>query len=46
MADSLGREDIISGLRDLVGELHAAGEVAGIRLAQLEQAINGVSREP
>ena len=32
MADSLGREDIISGLRDLVGELHAAGEAAGIRL--------------
>lgn len=32
MADALDREDIISSLRDLVGELHAAGEVAGIRL--------------
>jgi hypothetical protein len=29
---SLDRDDIISGLRDLVSELHAAGEVAGIRL--------------
>lgn len=46
MADSLGREDIISGLRDLVGELHAAGEVAGIRLAQLEHAIKRGLREP
>lgn len=32
MGDSLDRDDIISGLRDLVGELHTAGEVAGIRL--------------
>ena len=32
MADALNRDDIISGLRDLVTELHAAGEVAGIRL--------------
>lgn len=32
MADALDREDIISGLRDLVRELHAADEVAGIRL--------------
>ncbi len=32
MADALNRDDIVSGLRDLVGELHAAGEVAGIRL--------------
>lgn len=32
MGDSLDRDDIISGLRDLVDELHTAGEVAGIRL--------------
>ncbi len=32
MADALDRDDIITGLRELVGELHAAGEVAGIRL--------------
>lgn len=32
MADALDRDDIISGLRDLVAELHAADEVAGIRL--------------
>lgn len=32
MGDALDRDDIISGLRDLVSELHAAGEVAGIRL--------------
>lgn len=32
MADALDRGDIISGLRELVAELHAAGEVAGIRL--------------
>lgn len=32
MGDALDREDIISGLRDLVYELHATGEVAGIRL--------------
>ncbi|MFB8188178.1 hypothetical protein ACFC14_02565 [Microbacterium sp. NPDC055988] len=32
MADALGRDDILSGLRELVGELHAAGETAGIRL--------------
>lgn len=32
MADSLDRDDILSGLRDLIAELHSAGEVAGIRL--------------
>ncbi|MCM3780527.1 hypothetical protein [Microbacterium hydrocarbonoxydans] len=32
MADSLTRADIVDGLRDLVAELHASGEVAGIRL--------------
>lgn len=32
MATSLGRDDIISGLRELVEELRSAGEVAGIRL--------------
>jgi hypothetical protein len=32
MADALNRDDILSGLRDLTTELHAAGEVAGIRL--------------
>ena len=32
MADSLDREDIIAGLRDLITELRSAGEVAGIRL--------------
>lgn len=32
MATVLEREDIIDGLRDLVSELGAAGEVAGIRL--------------
>ena len=32
MGDALDRDDIISGLRDLVDELHAACEVAGIRL--------------
>lgn len=32
MADSLDRDDIISGLRDLIAELHSASEVAGIRL--------------
>ena len=32
MVDALNRDDIIAGLRDLVGELHTAGEVAGIRL--------------
>lgn len=32
MGDSLTRSDILGGLRDLVAELHAAGEVAGIRL--------------
>ena len=32
MADSLDRDDIISGLRDLIAELRSAGEVAGIRL--------------
>lgn len=29
---ALDRDDIISGLRDLVSELRAAGEIAGIRL--------------
>lgn len=32
MATVLDRDDIIGGLRDLVAELRAAGEVAGIRL--------------
>ncbi|MGW9158211.1 hypothetical protein [Microbacterium sp. NPDC055665] len=32
MGDALNRDDILSGLRELVGELHAAGESAGIRL--------------
>src|SRR5687767_11481733 len=32
MADALNRDDILSGLRDLTTERHAAGEVAGIRL--------------
>jgi hypothetical protein len=32
MADSLTRTDIIDGLRDLIAELQASGEVAGIRL--------------
>lgn len=32
MAGSLTRSDIIGGLRDLVAELHASEEVAGIRL--------------
>lgn len=32
MGSSLGRSDILDGLRDLIAELHAAGEVAGIRL--------------
>lgn len=32
MSVSLERDDIIAGLRDLVDELSAAGEVAGIRI--------------
>ncbi|MWB99988.1 hypothetical protein [Agromyces seonyuensis] len=32
MATELGRDEIIAGLRELVAELRAAGEVAGIRL--------------
>lgn len=32
MGTVLDRRDIIDGLRDLIAELHAAGEVAGIRL--------------
>lgn len=32
MGDALDRDDILAALRDLIDELHAAGEVAGIRL--------------
>lgn len=32
MATTLDRDDIIAGLRELIAELRAAGEVAGIRL--------------
>ncbi|MFE5410915.1 hypothetical protein [Microbacterium sp. NPDC056569] len=32
MATSLNRDDIINGLRELIAELRASGEVAGIRL--------------
>jgi hypothetical protein len=32
MSDSLTRADIVDALRDLVTDLHAGGEVAGIRL--------------
>lgn len=32
MATSLDRDDIIGGLRELIAELRAANEVAGIRL--------------
>jgi hypothetical protein len=32
MATALDREDIVTGLRHLLAELHGAGEVAGIRL--------------
>jgi hypothetical protein len=32
MSEMLTREDIIAGLRDVVGELHRRGETGGIRL--------------
>ncbi|WP_255531574.1 hypothetical protein [Salinibacterium sp. SWN1162] len=32
MATTLDRDDIITGLRELIAELRAEGEVAGIRL--------------
>ena len=32
VATTLDRVDIIAGLRELIAELRAAGEVAGIRL--------------